>query len=159
MNSRKGAIALAVIGVATFIAAAWLIEHHTAAQREICRQNISAVLEIRLRLRADCALRDPRGKPTQQIESNRYAAALRKTDTSDCPRDFQFAWLEYVHAWERLAHYGPIDRGFDLSMTVAGVKGAPEVVPGVARRAELRNTDEPWFKVERIALAYGVSPR
>jgi len=82
-----------------------------------------------------------------------YAQGLRDIDMVDCPRDFQVAYLDHVHAWESLARSrGSVDPvGAVIKFLVT--KSLPSSPDEQPIHDEITRT---WDKVERIALSYGV---
>ncbi len=72
-----------------------------------------------------------------------FVSALHKIDTKPCPKDFQMAWLEYVHACEQA---DAKDRHFVFSLLEAGHGDLSGLKPA--------DTLTPWQRVETIALRY-----
>lgn len=111
------------------------------------RDGIANVLAQRAKLRKECVLKYSN---PPLLDDKRYSAALRKIDTSHCPKDFQLAWLDYVQVWECFADYGLPGMALDLVL-LKQLDGSQ-----LERRSRSRDTKEAWNKVERIALYYGV---
>jgi hypothetical protein len=54
--------------------------------------------------------RDRNAGFVRQVALPRFLRLLKQIDVSDCPNEFQTAWLAYVQAWERYATPSPIER-------------------------------------------------
>ena len=113
---------------------------------------------IRTALLADIALNKEifGGRSTADCDAktiHAYAQGLREIDMSDCPRDFQLAYLDHLHAWESLARTrGSVDLvGFVIKSLVT--KSLPNIPDEQPIHDEIART---WDEVERIALSYGV---
>jgi len=81
-----------------------------------------------------------------------YTQGLRGIDMSHCPRDFQLAYLDHIHAWESLARSpDPLNLNFLIDLLV--FKKLPNIPDDQPIYDEIART---WNEIERIALSYGV---
>jgi hypothetical protein len=116
------------------------------------------VASIRKALSEDVAL-------SRQLSGNRpitecdakiiqtYAQGLRRIDMSRCPRDFQLAYLDHIHAWESLARSRA---SFDLLGFVIE-SYLRKTIPTIPDEKPIHNEiTKTWDKIERIAISYGV---
>lgn len=90
--------------------------------------------------------------------SKTYVAGLHKIDTSLCPLNYRQAWLDYVHAWERIDQKGTIGAAIDFAEfgLAAHTGNARLAADAMSRRAP--ETLPLWQKCESIALDHGISP-
>jgi len=80
-----------------------------------------------------------------------YTQGLREIDMSDCPTDFQLAYLDHIHAWESLARArSSVIKNVIFSLLTGTIPNISDEQP---IREEIAKT---WNEVERIALSYGV---
>ena len=117
---------------------------------------------IRDAIHADVALAKQLFGTNSMVEADAktiqaYTQGLREIDRSQCPHDFQMAYLEHIHAWEAMARshasrdiVGPLIELL-VFKTLPDLPGASEDQP---LREEIMTT---WNEVERIALAHGVT--
>jgi len=107
--------------------------------------------------------------------------SIKQIDTSNCPNEFQTAWLAYVQAWERYATPSPIERrqrqvlerptstslGGNLEGHAGlgsgvGAGGAVHFESGHDNNGKLvdfldrEDTSEAWRAVESVALKFKV---
>jgi len=87
-----------------------------------------------------------------------YARSLMKIDASQCPKDFQIAWLDYVQKWQRQAN-DPGAVGIItalISIEYLNVKGAVwglEKASEDTKKAQLATSDA-WLTVEKQAIIF-----
>lgn len=75
------------------------------------RQSIINVLQARLEARKDSiVIVHALGCDVRKFNNLRALHNLKRIDTSDCPNEFQTAWLAYIQAWERFANPSPTER-------------------------------------------------
>jgi hypothetical protein len=120
---------------------------------------ISDVVLERQTVRKKCtrAKGDPSrpGAQVKSLASTEYLAALTAIHTSDCPKQFQLAWLEYVQTWEREVSYPVLRRVEDVAETVGAIKDV-SLLRDVDERAEKRDMFEAWRHCKRVALEFDV---
>jgi hypothetical protein len=81
-----------------------------------------------------------------------YAGILRNIDLSECPQDFQQAFLKHAYAWSNLATVAESTSGLTgFFRGLGGTDVAPEI-----QRAQ-REISDTWLEVDRIARTYGVN--
>lgn len=117
------------------------------------REAIAAVLDARVKLKAECWMPAP-PMWVPGVDEYKFAAGLKKIDPSDCPEDFRLAWIDYVHAWDRKAMktLGELTKGTAALTTGLATKNFSHTL----KRAEQRDVAEAFRGVQRVAVAYGV---
>lgn len=87
----------------------------------------------------------------------RYVDGLRAIDKSECPEDFQEAYLQHIHAWQRFQIEKANNEG--LTAFLKGYFGDRDSFMQSLHADETAQKEiaETWFQVERIALKHGAS--
>jgi hypothetical protein len=85
----------------------------------------------------------------------KYSQDIDSFDTSDCPRDFRLAWLDYVESWKAKINVpATVGRAAEFSAGAYAKSGA--VILDSARRYDRADTDKTFEKCEKIAVLYDV---
>ena len=118
-----------------------------AAMAGAIHRALSADVALSRRIFANRSMTDSDAETIQA-----YTQGLRGIDMSHCPRDFQLAYLDHIHACESLARApDPLNLRFLIDLLV--LKKLPNIPDDQPIHDEIART---WNEIERIALSYGV---
>jgi hypothetical protein len=98
------------------------------------------------------------GNSITDFSASQYVGELHKIDTLACPKEFQLAWLNYVHTWELEAQQTPGTRlGEAYLATIGMITHSDSLEKFGTRGNEAANaTTLAWQNVEMVALKYDV---
>jgi hypothetical protein len=125
-------------------------DHHADSIRRVLEQD----QQLSASIQTEIGLVDQFWSPSGSV--SKYVAGLRQIDLSDCPPDFELAFIQHIQAWEAMQR--EVDNNTGLNGFINGYFGGGPSVLGSMNATESaeRRLQESWFEVERVALKYGV---
>ncbi len=178
--SKRLLIALAVVVGAVVVGAVIFLK-----VRFVSAQAIVAVLNQRAGVAKECVqtarYRDgrvmtKRGKPMQTFNARLFDNRIQSIDVSACPKSFQLAWLDYVHAVDQeverrkdaskdlasdLLDFGVAAIAYETGHPLVMLKAlAKPLERSEASKAAMRqagyNLEDANYNLKRVAIEYGV---
>ena len=155
MKTKTRNILAAVVFVGFLLAGIFAVFAYKAAEAfsivNVLNQNAKAVGD-------SMQIRGLGRRSVTNFNTGQYVIKLHKIDTSPCPKKFQLAWLDYVHAWEQEAQQTPGRMLGEAYFTMLGVATRSSSLGNVGAKPieaanELERTRQ---QLERVALEYNV---